>query len=369
MFNIIIKETKEFIREKSYLFFFLLFPAILVFLLGNLLQSTDVAEEAIGAIKIQYLIDTQDPYQEGVIESFIQRMGEEGNISVTRAEDLEKAKVLAGEDKITAAVLFTGNPLEIKVYEGTNRVKNRTVEAIMNGFIQTDKTIAAVIKTAPQALATLSTQEEEYAVEKDLGYSRSMIDYYAVSMAVMISFMSMITGANAFMNERQNKTINRLIIAPQNRVSMFLQKVIGMLPQTILQVAVIMGISITVYGAHYGAGISEVSYLFLMFVAITFCMISLGVILGLLLKKISPFVLIMSVLWIMMFFGGTYSKELYVPGVTNHMPNYIFQQAAYQLSVFGRFELVTQVIVICLIITAAAMMVGAAIFYNKEEER
>ncbi len=369
MFNIVIKETKEFVREKAYLFFFLLFPVVLVFLLGNLLQSTDVAEKAIGTIKIQYLIDTANPYQQEIIKSFINKAGETGNLSFTATEDIEKAKIMAGKDEITAAVLFGGDPLGIQVFEGTDRIKNRTVEAVLKGFIQTDKTVMAVMRIAPQALATLSTTEMDYTVEKNFGYSRSMIDYYAVSMVMMIAFMSVIVGTNAFMSERRNKTINRMILAPQNRISMFLQKVLGMLPQTVLQVTVIMGISIVVFDAHYGAGVREVAYLFLMFCAITFCMISLGVILGLLFKKVSPFVLTMPVIWIMMFFGGTYSKDLYMEGITELMPNYIFQQAAYELSVFGHYEKATQVILICLAITIVSLTIGAIIFCSKEEER
>ncbi len=369
MFNIVIKETKEFFREKAYLFFFLLFPVVLVFLLGNLLQSTDIAEKAIGKIKIMYLIDTENPYQREIIKNFVSMVGESDNLSFSETEDIEKAKLLVGDDEITAAVIFKGDPLGIQIYEGTDRIRNRTVEAVMNGFIQTDKTVMAVMRTAPQVLTTLNKSEEDYTVEKDLGYSRSMIDYYAISMVMMIAFMSVIVGTNAFMSERRNKTINRMIIAPQNRISIFLQKVLGMLPQTILQVTVIMGISIVVFDAHYGAGVKEVVYLFLMFCAITFCMISLGVILGLLFKNVSPFVLTMPVIWLMMFFGGTYSKDLYIKGITELMPNYIFQQAAYELSVFGHYAKATQVILICSVITMVSLTFGAFIFYKKEEER
>ena len=48
MFSIIIKETKEFLRDKTSLFFYIMFPVILIFLLGSLLSATDKAEEAIG---------------------------------------------------------------------------------------------------------------------------------------------------------------------------------------------------------------------------------------------------------------------------------------------------------------------------------
>lgn len=368
MFNIIIKETKGFIREKSYLFFFILFPVSLVFLLGNLLNETDIAESAIGKLQIEYQTDIEDPYQAAAIEGFIGAMNQEATVNFRRTEDFEKSKEAAGEGDITAAVTFSGKPLIIEVFEGTDRVKNRTVQAILNAFIQNNKTFTTVYNTAPQTLAGFKTENIDYTVEKDLGVERSMIDYYAVSMVVMIAFMSMLVGANAFLGERENKTINRMIIAPQNRISMFLQKVCGMAPQSILQIAIIMILSVVVFKASYGATLMSNLYLFFLFFVITFCMVSLGAIVGLLFK-ISPFILIMPVVWIMMFLGGTYSKELDIEGVSNIMPNYIFQKAAFDVAIFNRYELANKVIQGCILTTIAALAVGAYLFYRKEEER
>ncbi len=368
MFNIVIKETKEFIREKTSLFFFVLFPVLLVFLLGNLLDETDIAESAIGKLQIEYQIDTADPYQAAAIEGFLDAMKNEATVTFQRTEDFEKAKQAAGKDDITAAVRFSGNPLKIQVYEGTDQVKNRTVQAIMNGFIQNNKTSTAVYNTAPESLIEFKTVNTDYTVEKDLGVERSMIDYYAVSMVVMIAFMSMMVGANAFLSERENKTINRMIIAPQNRCSMFLQKVCGMAPQALLQVSIIMILSVVVFKASYGATLISNLYLFFLFFVITFCMLSLGAIVGLLFK-LSPFVIVMPVVWIMMFLGGTYHKEIDIKGISNIMPNYIFQKAAFDVAIFNRYELANKVILGCVLTTIAALAVGAYLFYRKEEER
>ncbi len=368
MFNIIIKETKEFIREKTSLFFFILFPVLLVFLLGNLLNETDIAESAIGKLQIEYQIDTEDPYQAAAIEDFIAAMNQEATVNFRRTEDFEKAKEAAGVDDITAVVMFSGNPLKIQVYEGTDRVKNRTLQAILNGFIQNNKTFTAVYNTAPEILAGFKAENIDYTVEKDLGVERSMIDYYAVTMVVMISFMSILVGANVFLSERENKTINRMIIAPQNRISMFLQKVCGMAPQALLQISLIMILSVVVFKASYGATLISNLYLFFLFFVITFCMLSLGAIVGLLFK-LSPFVIVMPVVWIMLFLGGTYHKEVDIKGISDIMPNYIFQKAAFDVAIFNRYELANRVILGCVLTTFAALAVGAYLFYRKEEER
>jgi ABC-2 type transport system permease protein len=211
-------------------------------------------------------------------------------------------------------------------------------------------------------------EEMDYVIQKDLGVNRTMIDYYAVTMVVMIAFMSMIVGANAFMDERRNKTINRLIIVPQSRVSMFLQKVVGMVPQALLQLAIIMVFSVLVFNAHYAATLVNNLYLFFMFFIITICSVSIGAVIGMIIKN-NPFIVIMPVLWIMMFFGGSYSKSINVQGITNRMPNHIFQQAASDLAIFGRFDKANAVVITCTLITIAALAFGAILFSRKEEER
>lgn len=368
MFNIAIKETKEFLRDKMNLFFFLMFPVILVFLLGNLLSSMDKAEETVGMINIKYLVETENPYQLAAIQSFIRSAGDNKNLTFEETDDLEAAKQLAGEDEITAAVLFRGEPMEIKIYEGSKHIQNRTVGAILNSFAQTNKAVSTVIKTTPEVLTQANDQSKEYIKQKDLGVNRTMIDYYAVSMVVMISFMSALIGSGAFVGERDNKTINRLIVAPQSRVIIFLQKILGLVPQVVAQISAIMLISTFVFNANYAADLGSNLYLFLMFFIVTLCMISIGAVIGLLIKA-NPMVLIMPVLWIMMFFGGTYSKEINIKGLTDAMPMYQIQQAAFDLSVFGRFGKANMVIIICSLVMVIALAFGAFIFSRKEEER
>ncbi|MDF2539138.1 MAG: type transporter [Herbinix sp.] len=369
MFQITIKETKEFLRDRINLFFFIMFPVVLVFLLGSLLKSMDKAEEAVGEIKLHYLVTTENPVNIMTIEGFIQSIGDNQNLIFEQTENLEASKQLAGNNEITAVIEFTGNPFSINIYEGSNQIANRTVAAIMNGFKQSNKSISAVMKTLPETLQDIDqTERSEFILQKDLGVNRTMMDYYAVAMLAMISFMSALVGAGAFVGERQNKTINRLIAAPKNRISLFLQKVFGMIPQVIIQLSVLMLISVFVFKAHYAATLLVNLYLFFMFFMVTLCMISVGAVIGIFIK-VNPSAVIMPVLWIMMFLGGTYSKEMYIKGLTDKMPSFQIQQAAFDLAIFERFDKANTVIITCIIIMSIALAIGAFLFSRKEEER
>jgi ABC-2 type transport system permease protein len=369
MFQIIIKETKDFIRDKTNLFFFLLFPVVLIFLLGSLLSSADKAEEAIGTISIHYRIDTKNEYQKAVAMSFIQEVSNNNkSLLFEETKELDASRELAGRDEITAVVHFTGDPMEIKIYEGRNQVKNRAVNAVMNGFIQMNKAMTSVISSGANVQSIPDVTNTNYIEHKNLGIERTMIDYYAVSMLAMICFMSMLVGAGAFLGERQNKTINRLIIAPQNRILMFLQKILGMIPQVVLQIIIIMITSVVIFKANYAVTLRDNLHLFTMFFAVTLCMVSLGAVLGMIIK-LNPMVVIMPVLWLMMFFGGTYSKEMKIKGLTEAMPIYQIQQAAFDLALFGRGQKANHVILLCVAIMIVALILGAFLFSKKQEER
>ncbi|HKL98728.1 MAG TPA: ABC transporter permease [Mobilitalea sp.] len=368
MFQIIMKETKEFLREKTNLFMFLMFPVVLVFLLGNLLSSMDNAEETIGELQIHYQVQTENSIQAMTIEGFISTVEDDSNIIFEKTEELEASKLMAGADEITAVVLFTGEPLEVMIYEGTNNIKNRTVWAIMNGFIQSNKSITTILKTIPNSLDKQINQAGEYIKQKDLGINRTMVDYYAVTMLGMICFMSILQGSMAFIGERQNHTINRLLVTPKKKSILFMAKVLGLMPQTILQIVIIMVVNVLVFNAHYASTLGDNLYLFFMFFIVTLAMISIGVLCGFFIKG-NPIAILMPIIWVMMFISGTYSKEIYIEGVTEYMPIHFVQEAAFDLSIFGRYQKANLVVIYGSIITIITLSIGAYLFNKKEEER
>lgn len=364
MLEIIIKETKEYLREISNVFFYLIFPVVLVFLLGNLLAKIDAPEEAIGEVKIHYIIETEEIADIMAIESFVQGVSDEQSIIFEKSDDINASRKLVEEDEITSVILFTNNPMEIQIFEGTNRIKNCTINAIMNGFSQINKAVKVVINSNPMALMNMEDSKEDFIMQKDLGIKRTMLDYYAITMMAMVSVMSILVGAFCFIGERENRTILRLKIAPINQVKLFLSKILGMLPQIIMQISILMILSLLVLGANYASNLVDNLYLFFMFFVLTFTMIIIGAVYGLFIK-VHPMATIMPVVWLMMFLSGTYSKDIFIDGVTQAMPIYNVQKAAFDLAIYGRYEKANTVIIICIIISLIMLTLGAISFRRR----
>ncbi|HPU63157.1 MAG TPA: hypothetical protein PK304_03295 [Mobilitalea sp.] len=96
-------------------------------------------------------------------------------------------------------------------------------------------------------------------------------------------------------------------------------------------------------------------------------MISIGAIYGLYIDA-NPMACILPVLWVMMFLSGTYSKEIIIDGLSQYLPMYQVQEAAFDLTIFGRHQKANTIIIVCLIISLIALVVGALGFSRKEEK-
>ncbi len=370
MLQIIIKETKDFLRDKSNVFFFLIFPVLLVFLLGNLLSGLDKAEDTIGVVKIHYMLESEENMDIMAIDGFIEGVSDEQNILFVKTEDLKASKEMVGEGDIAAAIVFTNSPMEIHIYEGMDRIKNRTISAMMSGFSQINRAVKAIVKSNPMAIMDSMNSvdsDASFIRQKDLGINRTMLDYYAITMMSMISFMSIILGTMCFLGERQFKTMRRLKIAPINQVKLFLAKVLGLIPQVILQITILMIVSVFVFGASYSPIMLDNIYLFFMFLAVTFTVILIGAVIGLY-AKANPTVITFPLVWIMMFLSGTYSKEIFIDGVSQYLPIYQIQKAAFDLAIFGRYNKANIVIIVCLILSLIMLVIGAIGFSRREEQ-
>ena len=171
----------------------------------------------------------------------------------------------------------------------------------------------------------------------------------------------------SFGDERKNKTILRLIASPLKRTNIFMQKVFGMMLSAGIEIGVIMIVGTAFFNVHYANNFSDNLLLFLFFFISMMTLSCVGVSLGLLIKG-NPLLIFGPILWLMMFFSGTFSKELYIEGVTPYIPIYQLQQAAFQLILFSKKEKVLFIILIELIIGITFTIFGVIKFNKMQYE-
>jgi ABC-2 type transport system permease protein len=368
MFRVLQRELFDLLRDRSNLFFIILFPSLLVFLLGNLLAFLDNPDVAVGTLEIGYTVETEDPATVAGIDTFVKALNETEGITLVKSDDFSAVKTSVNNQKSDAGAVFR-EPFDIEVYQGLTDVKNRATEMIFRGFARQYSAIAASYEVNPEKAqaAVMSDSVSAGALLKDydLGYTRSMLDYYAVTMIVMIMFMGgAIGGAATLYEDRMNHTLARVVVSPRSRASIYIQTVIGKLPQSLLQVLSVMLVSTLFFGAHYADTFLSNILLFIMLLLASMAICAVAMVLGMLVK-FNPTALLMSITWVLLFLSGSFSKEVSIPGFTDYSPPYLLQAAAFDLTVFGREGKCLIAVAVSAAILIIATLVGAKLFNRK----
>lgn len=353
MLNVILNEIRSCFRSGSTLFFSILFPSLCTFFLGTLLENIEVSDSVVGELNIAYCVE-DGGYSADTFEEFILSLEEESVISAVKITPTELKNAA---EKYSAAVELNGS--EITIYNGSNAVQNRTVKALIDGYNQTAAAYMSVALSNPQALGSIELSEDSFVQPHDFGRTRTMMDYYAVAMTVVIVFFgSCIAGASTYSDEHSNNTINRLTAAPISKTAVYFGKILGHLPLVLVQVGTVMIVSTLFFGAHYCSTFEENLLLFAMFVCSSLALLAVGVLLNLLFPKMPSMPVLMPIIWVMLFYSGVFQKDMSIKGVSDFFPSRIILDAAFDLTSFSRPERAVSVTVWSLIIFAALIAIG-----------
>lgn len=362
MLSLIIKQMREYFRSPVNVFMGLLFPVLLVFFLGTMLQNLDIADYDIGEIKLQYSVTQTDEQSGRAFAEFLD------NISMIKAEKASNEKnALSLTDKGDIDAYIELKNGEILLYCGRNDIANRALSSVLNSFIAVSDTYYKIASTDPSLLMNIGTDTEKTFVEQEgLGVTRSMLDYYAVSMTVMMIFMShMMMGCTAFKDEEKIFTMSRLYLSPLGRTKLFFGKLIGILPSAVISNAVIMLLSAFVFGARYCDSFAGNLLLFLLFSCCSLAAIAVGMLIGIIIKIPAEGVII-PLAWSLLFFSGSFSKEIFLEGFSDKLPPYLIQQSAFRLTLYGESGDAVITMAVCLAVTVFVSLIGAAIFRRKK---
>jgi ABC-2 type transport system permease protein len=362
--GIFIGQQKELLRDKAALFMSLLFPTLLVFILGTLLGNLDNPDRAVEPFRLAYVINSDEPATVQTVQAIIEQFDSAEQVEFTQLDSLADIEQPLAEGELGAVVEFK-EPFAIQIHEGKDPTQNRVVRTIFEGVARLHASVTVVMTSAD--LTALTPADSPVRVqEQTYGVSRTMMDYYAITMIVMIFFLgSASAAASTFYQMRKDGTLRRTLASPTNRVSVYLQLLISNIPLNILQVGVVMIVSSAFLGVHYAATWQLNLLLFTMLAVAGTAFSSLFLLLGMFIK-VNPTVAILPLMWVLLFLSGTFSKEIFVPGLTELMPPYLIQTAAFDLTLFGHTGQALAVLAASGALIIISTFIGNFIFSRKD---
>lgn len=347
---------RSFYRQKSNLFFVVVFPSILVFILGTLLEQWNISEYDIPKMCVAYVAAEDYP----AFEQFLAEMEREELFTVDRVETKEEALGQL-EEHYTAVLVYEAEESRIDFYQSSEGVTGMTLHTILEGYAALEE---AAILSLQNGVVPGIPSDSNYIVPKNLGVERSMLDYYAVCMLVMILFMGGgMSAGMSFYEYRKNGLFLRMAQTPIGKIKAFFMMVLGNLPMIALEIGSVMICSVAVFGAHYCGNLLDNLALILFFAIAGGAVVSFSAIAGLALR-INPTGLMLPVSWVLLFFSGSFAR-IKMGNIQQYMPPWQIQEAAFDLTLFGNYGRILQVGGVCLLCSILFCVAGAAVFHKK----
>lgn len=285
--RIIIKEFIRNIRNFKANIMMVLFPIVLIIILGAAFSGVMDNAINLGDVKVLYAVDAATDSQFAVsFKDFLKQMSDEIGITFEKSSDISAGRSGVENHEYSAFVHITDDPLKINLYK--NERADFSAELIENALYSYTKTFNAMSAIAVNNAAAFNLPElreyKGYVKIRALDRERQpgSTDYYAITMLTMILMYSSLTGFWSVREEMEQKTAARVLCAPVHDYELMAGKVAGCIIVTITQGLTVILFSKLILKAYWGEHILPVAILVLTYSIMT---VSFGVAFSYLIKN------------------------------------------------------------------------------------
>lgn len=244
-------------RDKQSLIFMILLPIFLVLILGNALKSNeDFTARTIDKVNVLY-VNNETSKEAKTFEDFINIKDLNEIIEPTKIDNLDEAKKLVENRKYDAIVVFDENldgKLQV-IGSDYNQLGVSIVKSIIDTYSSSANSFEALGKIQARDFSQVkynNLNEETITVS---GKKPSAIDYYAVTMLIMIVMYGSIY-ANFAIDKSYYSTVgNKIKSAPVKLGEVFIGEGIGVVITIMIQVVVLLLVSNFAFGVNFGSSI------------------------------------------------------------------------------------------------------------------
>lgn len=351
---------REFYRQKTSFIFSVLFPVAMVFILGTVLEKGNIAENEISTLHVAYVSEKEDQ----ALEEYLNELQKQDMIAFIEEVSLNEALLKLG-DVYCAVIENQEEENQITVHQGTDQIANRTLHILLKSYTSMEQAVYKAYENGVEITNYDMQINTDYVKTKKLGIERTMIDYYAVSMIVMILFMAgSIGAASTFHDFIKSGLESRVAVTPVSKLKVFTMMLLGNLPMALLEIGAIMLFSFIFFGARYAVGVGPNLVLILYFALLAMTVNAFGAIVGIYFRT-DPVIILLPISWVLLFLGGSFASNVDLGMITRIMPTHIVQQAVFDLTMFSNYNRIFISGSVLLVILFIFCGIGAILFTGK----
>lgn len=317
--RIALRELKT-LRDVKMLVFMIATPVVLILILGTTLTNAFNGSIAVGKIRVLYTNHSHESSLMKDWEKFAEQSAHSG-IEFVKASETMDAKLEVENNHYVGYVELTDSGLH---YYGNSRnsVENVIAQSALASFADSYKLANGLEGLdTEQAAAIMSGSGGKYVQETSLNAARqpSAMDYYAIAMITLIIMYGSLTAAQLIDGERKRNTSVRLLVSPITKGEIFAGKIMGNLLQNVVYVTIVVLICKYMFNIYWGDRLGLV--LFVLFTQVVFSL-SLGLGFSYMIKGNASSSILMMIIQVGAFIGGSYFPLQDVTGILRTITRY-----------------------------------------------
>jgi ABC-2 type transport system permease protein len=381
-FRIAWKDLLELFRNRLGLILLVLMPIFMMTMVGFIYPSNNSLSNVPIALANQDLGFGNSTFASQTFITILQQINNStGMMTLSNASSLDEIRSLVQKGEVDGGIVipsnFTSSIMSdeqgtvIIVTDQSNPQISAAMQAVLNGVFDQMGTMLAQQRiqslnpaiNASTALAIVKPYDVK--TEGAVSGHSSYFDFIAPGIMAMTVMMSVMTGLPAAISqEKEVGTLDGMMVAPINRLSIILGKTLAQTARGLLQGILILALSVTLFGVNIQGNILLVFGLLLLGV---FSFVGLGVVITSFAKdQETAMMLMMTLMFPMMFLSGVFfpiqQMPWYMQGISKFLPLTYASTALRKVMVLGAGipEIATELtvlIVFGVIMTAIAVPV------------
>lgn len=286
IFNIALKDLKVLYRDKKAIIILLLMPALIMLILGTALGSMFTTNTSIDKFSIAVVDKDKGIMSQNFIDTFLG--GEMSKTFKTHVVDEDKADEMLKKKKVPSVIIIPENFSEsfndlknVKIViksDVDDKIKTNIVEGVVGGYTRTvslNLEIASAVTDmfkrygnllpSPSVGVSQTTMvmgelqkrinaEVVKFIEEDREKEKSVsaLQYYSAAMLVMFLMFSAMTAISNMVEERENRTLLRLMGTRATKLKLVTGKSLGLLMIGLIQALILIVFTGLVYKVDWG---------------------------------------------------------------------------------------------------------------------
>lgn len=333
------------LRDKKSMASMLLLPIVLILILGTALSGAFKITD-LKAIQVCYLNNDKGTMSQ-YFDDFLSSEEIKDMLEVEKVATIEEGKKLVGNEKVTALILInesysddikSGKKANIEVYTGRyTGFSTSVVKSIIESFVEGANTVGAVQRLN---VSQVNYTRTESVVESPIttnGKRPRAIDYYAVTMLVMILMYGTQYGCQGIGEDYLENRGKRVKTTPIKPYEQFIGITLGHVFTVMCQSVVLLLFTKYVYKVNWG---NNVPMILLISFTLSSLSIALGIMFTVLIKDRMKATTILSLIVpIMTFLAGGYTPifvgDSMFARIMYISPNYLAQTAFFN-TIYGQ---------------------------------